>query len=197
MEIFAAAVAGGAARSYFSMGCEPARALHTGAREAVFGSACSGAQVVVDLTILTGAVGELIGGLVAIVTGILVVRYLGFAWLGLAMLAAVLLVTGWLFPLELQRALGGIGSRPNARFWLSLGLTTMLSFGAGWATKFAMTSQPTWLTILITGTTVSAVFLLLASRLLREEIAFANRSFSARLRHRPEFPPIDEVNRHS
>lgn len=143
------------------------------------------------------AMGEFVGGLLALAAGILVVRYLGFAWLGLAMLAAVLLVTGWLFPLELKRALGGIGTRPNARFWLSLGLTTMLSFGAGWATRFAMTSQPTWLTILITGTTVSVVFLLLASRLLREEIAFANRSFSTRLRHRPEFPPIEDVNRHS
>jgi O-antigen/teichoic acid export membrane protein len=144
------------------------------------------------------AVGELIGGLLALAAGIVVVRHFGFAWIGLTMFAAVVLVTGWLFPVELKRALGGISIRPTARFWLSLGLTTMLSFGAGWAIKFAMTSPPVWLVIPITGTVVTVVFLLLAVRFLREEIAFATKMFSARL-HPPLQPVglIDETTRPS
>jgi O-antigen/teichoic acid export membrane protein len=134
------------------------------------------------------AVGELIGGLLALAAGITVVRYFGFPWVGLTMLAAVVVVTGWLFPLELKRALGGLGTWPKARFWFFLGLTTMLSFGAGCATKFAMTSLPVWLMIPITGMVVTIVFLLLAGRFLREEIAFATELLSAKLPHRGERP---------
>jgi hypothetical protein len=98
-------------------------------------------------------------------------------------------VTGWLFPLELKRALGGNGILPKATFWLSLGVTTAVSFGAGWGAKFAMTSLPVWLMIPVTGTVVTVVFLFLASRVLREEIALVTRLFSFRLRNPAEPSP--------
>lgn len=156
----------------------------------------SGAVITTMRYALTGinrhrraAIGELIGGILALVIGILTVRSFGFSWVGLANLSAVLLVTGWLFPLELKRALGGKGILPKATFWLSLGVTTAVSFGAGWGAKFAMTSLPVWLIIPVTGTVVTVVFLFLASRVLREEIALVTRLFSFRLRNPSEPSP--------
>ncbi len=119
------------------------------------------------------AVGEFAGGLFAVVAGIVVVRFAGFDWIGLVIFGSVMLATGWLYPLELKRALGGSGIFPKGPFWIALFATVTLAYAAGWVARFAMTSLPVWSTILLTGTVVTAVFLLFAGRWLRTEIDFA------------------------
>jgi hypothetical protein len=84
------------------------------------------------------ALGECLGGLFALAGGIVVVRYFGFAWVGPAIFLSVLLVTGWLYPRELKRALGGGAVFPARGFWIALLATTSLASGAGWAVKRRM-----------------------------------------------------------
>lgn len=153
----------------------------------------SGAIITIMRYALTGinrhrkaAIGELIGGVIAVIAGIMVVHLMGFAWIGAVILGSVLLVSGWLIPSELRKALGGVGTMPNGRFWIALSVITALSFGSGWAVKFAMTSMPVWQMIAATGALVTAVFVLLASVLLREELAFAVKLFSFRLNRSSE-----------
>lgn len=128
------------------------------------------------------ALAECLGGLLALAGGILVVRLFGFAWVGTAIFLSMVLVTGWLYPRELKRALGGGAVFPKARFWIALLATTSLAASAGVAVKWAMTSLPVWSMILVTGTVVTAVFFGLAHRWLPDEMEFATRRLFARWR---------------
>lgn len=126
------------------------------------------------------ALGECLGGVLALAGGILVTRTFGFEWIGAAIFLSVLLVTGWLYPLELKRALGGGAVFPGPRFWVALSATTSLACAAGAAAKWAMTALPVWTMIPAAGGVVTLVFLALASRWLPEETDFARKRLPAR-----------------
>jgi O-antigen/teichoic acid export membrane protein len=143
------------------------------------------------------AVGEFVGGLLAVVAGIFVVRLAGFDWVGLVVFLSVILATGWLYPLELKRALGGPRIFPAGRFWIALFATVALAYGAGWITRFAMTSLPVWSMIFATGTVVTAVFLFFAGRWLRTEIDFAMARIPGRWIRSKVAPAVGKVSRHS
>lgn len=161
----------------------------------------SGAVITTMRYALTGinrhrraALGEFAGGLFAVVVGIVVVRFAGFDWVGLVIFVSVMLATGWLYPLELKRTLGGSGIFPKGPFWIALSATTALAYGAGWTTRFAMTSLPVWSMILVTGTVVTAVFLFFARRWLRTEIDFAMARLPGRWSRSAVAPAPDEAS---
>ncbi len=116
------------------------------------------------------AAADIIAGVLALVTGIIVVRTFGYVSIGASLVVVTLLTTGWTFPRELRIALNTTRVLPNLYFWGCWLGTTVVSFSAGWLSLTLVDSLPPAVQILITGTVISVFFLGLAHLLLRDDL---------------------------
>lgn len=118
------------------------------------------------------AISDLICGALAIGFAFLVVDRFGYQYVGLALLAAAILTSGWMLPWELRKVLGQVGRFiPSRRFFIRWAATVCVTCIFGHVVVRACYSLPTPLTILLAGASCVGVFLGMASLLLRPQIA--------------------------
>ncbi len=145
----------------------------------VFGIAAVGAILTAFRYALTGinrhrraSIGDVVAGGLAMLLGVLVVREFGYQWIGLAVVGAVAVTSGWVLPVELCRALGSAAFWPPLGFWLRCAAVVGGAFGAGWLALRWSVGLADWLDILVPGSIIAGFFALLAWHWLPAETLY-------------------------
>ena len=145
---------------------------------AVLAIGCTSALTGVFRFTLTGinqhrraAMSELMCGVLALLLGSLFVWRFGYQSIGLAVILATGLTSGWMLPRELRRALGkSNGFWPDEGFITRLAMTVCCTSLAGWAALAGSATLPPLVGILLVGLTCLAVFLVLSGFLLQPQV---------------------------
>lgn len=128
------------------------------------------------------AVGDLICGVLSILFGIFLVGRFGYEAIGLSMVTAVCMTSGWLLPRELRRALDDVPVVPALSFWMRWTLIILMTFIAGSLVAHWADAIPAWVAIVTSGAVITGAFFCLGWLLLPGELQLAKRFLPARWR---------------
>jgi O-antigen/teichoic acid export membrane protein len=123
------------------------------------------------------SISDLLCGALAIGLSVLAVRRFGHAFIGLGIVAAAGLTSGWVLPVELRRTLRASTFWPSWPFWLRWLAIVSLAFAVGWILAQDKAFLPVWLIVLTSALAISLVFVFLSWKLLPEETNVLLRLF--------------------
>lgn len=131
------------------------------------------------------ALGEITNGLLALALAPLLVKFLGYQFVGVAIVLATLATSGWILPRELMRHLKGLPLWPSASVVLRFVLAAALSAGFSFWLGRVLPVAPA-LRVPIVGACIAGVYFSVLWLIAREQftpfVALARRAFHRRAR---------------
>lgn len=106
---------------------------------------------------------------------LIIVRYFGYQWIGLAFVLSSLLTSAWILPRELRVHLRAASVWPAPNFWMRLLGAFAPSLIVGELAWMALQNMPSGLTIPLVGLVITLIYGLIASRLFPTEFGQVNR----------------------
>jgi len=117
----------------------------------------------------TAALSELLFGGLSMALAFAVVRAFGFQWVGVGILGAALISSGWILPRELRLALSASHLWPSIPFWLRWGGSAIVVAATGAAVWSLMAGFPVLLAMIATAVTIVALYAAAIHWLLPDE----------------------------